>query len=105
MEARKEASGLGFISSTTLRGTYCLRLCPLNHATMQEHVDEVLDFLERSEPSAGLDPLKSQGRFDDVRGAWLARPQGARGEGVDPALLASVPYFARLAPTSWTRRW
>jgi hypothetical protein len=94
-----EASGIGFVSSTTLRGVYCIRLCPLNHATMRHHVDEVLDFLERSEPSAGIDSPTLHGRFDDVRDAWLAQAQDERGrEGVDPAIVVAVSYFSDLAP-------
>ena len=64
-------SGVGFVSSTTLRGRYSLRLCVLNHASRAEDVDAVLDFLESAEPSPGEAIAPPRGRFDDLRDAWL----------------------------------
>lgn len=95
-----EASGLGFISSTTLRGRTCLRLCPLNHATERRHVDAVVDFLDTVVPTVPADRSGRRGRHDDVRDAWLARPPSAGGEAADRALLTTVPYFADLEPAA-----
>ena len=94
LAADLEASGLGFISSTTLRGRYALRLCPLNHSTRREHVDEVLDFLETSSPTLGVRAPVLRGRFDDVRDAWLAVPASSGDAPLDPDVLAALSLFA-----------
>jgi glutamate/tyrosine decarboxylase-like PLP-dependent enzyme len=94
LAADLEASGVGFVSSTTLRGRYTLRICPLNHTTRQEHVDQILDFLSTSSVGSGAAPEARSARFDDVRDAWLATA-AASGEGkVEPAELASLALFA-----------
>jgi aromatic-L-amino-acid/L-tryptophan decarboxylase len=78
LSAELEASGIGLVSSTRLRGRFVLRLCPLNHSTTRADVDSVLDFLAAAAVS-GSGPPQRLGRFDDVRDAWLAAPP-AEGE-------------------------
>ena len=60
---RLETDGTAFISSTTLRGRYALRLCPMNHATTRADVDAVVDAIEAA-------PRLPRGRPPDAR----ARP-------------------------------
>ena len=81
-----EASGVGFVSSTTLHGRYTLRMCPLNHATERAHVDEVLDFLESAplRPLAGATP-PAPARFDDVRDSWLTSSSAREEDASRPA--------------------
>jgi glutamate/tyrosine decarboxylase-like PLP-dependent enzyme len=74
-----EASGRGFVSSTTLRGRFAIRLCPMNHLTERRHVDEVLDFLERHRPASdGRPPTVVRGDGDLSR-TWLRAPAATGG--------------------------
>ena len=61
-----EQSRLGFVSSTRLRGRYAIRLCVLNHASAQQDVERVLDFLESAEPAIADDALLRYERHPDV---------------------------------------
>ena len=61
-----EQSGLGFVSSTRLRGRYAIRLCVLNHASSQRDVERVLHFLEGAEPAIADDALPQYERHPDV---------------------------------------
>jgi glutamate/tyrosine decarboxylase-like PLP-dependent enzyme len=48
--AALERSGLGFVSSTRLRGRYALRLCVMNHTSRAEDVERVVAFLGEHDP-------------------------------------------------------
>jgi glutamate/tyrosine decarboxylase-like PLP-dependent enzyme len=96
--AALEASGRGFASSTRLRGRYAIRFCILNHATSQEYVLDLLDWLERL-PVADLEnaiptapPPAPGGRQPD-----LGQLEAAGG-GIDPEVLREAPLFAGLDP-------
>ncbi len=95
-----EASGVGLVSSTRLRGRYAIRLCVLNHATTAADVDRVLDFLESAEVEPGaFAGVALHERHPDVRQSWLSTgdsPVAALADGVDPRLLDEVPLFAGL---------
>jgi glutamate/tyrosine decarboxylase-like PLP-dependent enzyme len=95
-----EASGLGLVSSTRVRGRYAIRLCVLSHASTAEDVDRVLDFLERTEVDAAAEPgVAAYERHPDLRQTWLRRaPRGERVGGVDPGLLEHIPLFQGLSP-------
>jgi glutamate/tyrosine decarboxylase-like PLP-dependent enzyme len=84
------ASGLGFVSSTRLRGRYALRLCVLNHTSGAEDVEQVLGWIERHSLAQDVidEPLPQlEERHPDVLNAWL-------GEGdLDLAILRAVPIF------------
>jgi aromatic-L-amino-acid decarboxylase len=47
-----EATGIGLVSSTRLRGRFAIRLCVLNHTTRASDVEAVLDWLESAEVHA-----------------------------------------------------
>jgi aromatic-L-amino-acid/L-tryptophan decarboxylase len=49
--AALEESGIGLISSTRVHGRAALRLCILAHASGNDDVAQVLDFLEHAEPA------------------------------------------------------
>jgi aromatic-L-amino-acid/L-tryptophan decarboxylase len=91
-----EASGIGLISSTRLRGRFALRLCVLNHTSTSEHVERVLDWIEQA-PLGDVADIRPEAKTDagsprglDVTRGWLE--QGA----LDSASLARVPLFAGL---------
>ena len=90
--AALEESGIGFVSSTRLRGRYALRLCVMNHTTRAEDVDAVLAFLA-SHPVERLEsaPRRAADRYPDVRRGWLGHPSLA------PASLTELPLFAGLS--------
>jgi aromatic-L-amino-acid decarboxylase len=67
-----EQSGLGLVSSTRLRGRYAIRICVLNHATSQRDVEQVLDFLERAQPTAVDEALLRYERHPDVAHTQVA---------------------------------
>ena len=71
--AALERSGIGLVSTTRLRGEHTLRICVLGHATGPEHVEAVLDFLERAEPEPGVGAAGRYERSPDVRRGWLDR--------------------------------
>jgi aromatic-L-amino-acid/L-tryptophan decarboxylase len=98
--AALEASGLGLVSSTRLRGRDAIRMCILNHTTSAEHVERALDFLDRAEVDASPESAApSYERHPSVRRTWLQPPPAhGRAEGVDPVLLQQVPLFADLDP-------
>jgi aromatic-L-amino-acid/L-tryptophan decarboxylase len=91
-----EASGLGLISSTRLRGRFALRLCVLNHTTTASDVVRVLDWIEQA-PLADVDEVKPTAaiaagyhRDPDLTVGWLGR------HALDPSTLATIPLFASL---------
>jgi glutamate/tyrosine decarboxylase-like PLP-dependent enzyme len=93
--AELERSGVAFVSSTTLRGRYAIRLCPMNHVTTVDDVDRALDFLERSAaPRASVAP--SSVRDVDLARSWLRRQTGVPKEGVDASRVRSIPALADL---------
>jgi glutamate/tyrosine decarboxylase-like PLP-dependent enzyme len=101
--AMLDASGIGLVSSTRVRGVYAIRLCVLNHSSGPEDVDRVLDFLESAEVDRTAEPgIAPYERNPDVRQTWLRRPTGGE-EGVDPALLAGVPLFEGLSAEEASR--
>jgi hypothetical protein len=89
-----EASGLGLVSSTRLRGRFAIRLCVLNHTTAAADVERVLDWLESAEvsPAAAVD-----GTVDSVRDRHpvAAAVRLERGR-VDAVALRAMPFFAAL---------
>ena len=92
-----EASGLGLISSTRLRGRYALRLCVLNHTSTAADVERVLDWIEQA-PLGEIEEVRPKARpaasprdLDLTRG-WLG--QGT----LEASSLATVPLFAGLTP-------
>jgi aromatic-L-amino-acid/L-tryptophan decarboxylase len=91
-----EASGLGLISSTRLRGRYALRLCVLNHTTTAGDVERVLDWIEQA-PLADVDEVKPTAaiatgyhRNPDLTAGWLEQ------RAPDPSMLARIPLFVSL---------
>jgi glutamate/tyrosine decarboxylase-like PLP-dependent enzyme len=96
LAADLEASGVGFVSSTTLHGRYTLRMCPLNHATELGHVDEILDFVGSATPVAGAPTPTLPTRFEDVRDSWLTSSAAAEEGCVSTDVLAALPLFADL---------
>jgi aromatic-L-amino-acid/L-tryptophan decarboxylase len=90
-------SGIGFISSTRLRGRYTLRLCILNHSTTWGDVDAVLAFLE----SADVDEEPREERSFETRreatAGWLRRARLAPGD------LRTIPLFEGLDPAELER--
>jgi hypothetical protein len=97
LAAALEESGTGFVSSTSLRGRYALRLCPLNHATERAHVDEVLDFLERDRPPAAA-AARVPARAADIGRTWLRSEVATGGTGASADLVGTVTAFASLGP-------
>ncbi len=97
------ASGIGLVSSTTLRGRFALRLCPLNHSTTREDVDAVLDFLETAEPATDAPPLLRRGRVDDVRDAWLVSAPEEGDARAEPGDLMALELFADVPPKNLER--
>jgi glutamate/tyrosine decarboxylase-like PLP-dependent enzyme len=91
-----ERSGLGLISSTRVGGRYVLRMCILGHATRWEHVERVLEFLERTEVEAAP-TAEAYERHPDVGRSWLA----ASDSGV--ADLERLPIFRSLVPDELER--
>jgi glutamate/tyrosine decarboxylase-like PLP-dependent enzyme len=94
-----EASGIGLVSSTRVRGHYAIRMCILNHTTAAEDVDRVLDFLEQTAPDETAEPgIAAYERHPDVRRTWLRpRPEHEEAAGVEPELLDALPLFERLS--------
>jgi glutamate/tyrosine decarboxylase-like PLP-dependent enzyme len=93
--AELEQSGIGFASSTTLRGRYAIRLCPMNHVTTVDDVERAVDFLERHRPTR---PARTDevGRDADLARSWLRRQIGVPGSGVDASLVRSLDVLADL---------
>ena len=82
LSAELLAGGIGFVSSTTLRGRYALRLCALNHGSRIDDVDAVLESLLHMHHNrvAGIDrdaenALRRIARH--VASAWHARNRQA----------------------------
>jgi aromatic-L-amino-acid decarboxylase len=69
-----EASGLGMVSSTRLRGRFAIRLCVLNHTTAAADVERVLDWLETAEVA----PAQASNRQADTAAVQLERERLAR---------------------------
>jgi glutamate/tyrosine decarboxylase-like PLP-dependent enzyme len=90
-----ERSGIGFVSSTTLRGRYAIRLCPMNHVTTVEDVDRALDFLELRSPTREARPSGSV-RDAELARSWLRQQVGVPDRGVDGSLVRSVPVLGDL---------
>ena len=91
-----ERSGVGLVSSTRLRGRYAIRLCPLNHATTASDVEQVLAFLETTEPEPYA-PRATLERDRDPGRSWLRRSH------VDPDSLAALPLFSSLTAAERSR--
>jgi glutamate/tyrosine decarboxylase-like PLP-dependent enzyme len=100
--AALEASGDGFVSSTTLRGHYAIRLCPMNHVTEQEDVDRAIDFLERTAPVRAT-PRASAVREVELARSWLRQQVGGEMEAVDPHVLRSLALLSDLTDEDATR--
>ena len=94
--AALERSGIGFVSSTRVGGRYVLRLCILGHATQWEHVERVLEFLERTEVDAAP-TAEVYERHPDVASSWLA------GAETGVADLERLPIFRSLEPAELER--
>jgi hypothetical protein len=97
------ASGVGFVSSTRLRGTFAVRLVALNHTTTAADVAEVLDWLAAApapeaapvEPAGGArdrdqPPRVAADRSETLGAGW------ADGRDVTPEALRAISLFAAL---------
>jgi hypothetical protein len=99
-----EQSGLGLVSSTMLRGRYALRACVLNHTTAACHIDALMDFLARAEPTT-VGASNTRGGSDRVSavspGRELRPPRrritGGGAGGVAGELIAGLAPFAQLS--------
>jgi hypothetical protein len=89
--AELERSGIGLISSTRVGGRYVLRVCILGHATRWQHVERVLEFLERTEVVAA-ESAQVYERHPDVARSWLA------GAETGVADVERLPIFRSLRP-------
>jgi glutamate/tyrosine decarboxylase-like PLP-dependent enzyme len=88
-------AGESFMSSTRLRGRYALRLVVMNHSTQREHVDRLLDAIERMPLDTTLPPSGQVPERTSVReGAGV--DGFVRGGGIAAASLAAVPLFEGL---------
>ena len=96
MLAALEASGIGLVSSTRLHGRHTLRMCILNYTSRAEHVDAVLDLLERAPVDGATTPAFGYERHPDVRQSWLRSQHNGAAAGVDAAVLAEAPLLALL---------
>ncbi|HSK91947.1 MAG TPA: aminotransferase class V-fold PLP-dependent enzyme [Euzebyales bacterium] len=84
-------SGMAFLSSTRLRGRYCVRLAIMNFTSTQAHVDRVLDAFAGADVASVAPPAARTDRRDPgVSQAWLAAPV------VDAATIRGHPLFATL---------
>ena len=90
--AELEDSGLGFVSSTRLRGRYAIRLCVLNHSSGPADVERVIGFLATTHVPASRPPLPrvEHDRNPDIETGWLRRPR------LDTSTLRELPLFATL---------
>ena len=62
-----EESGRGLVSATRLHGRYTIRMCVMSHTTGEEHVETVLEFLERADVrETKADELARYDRHPDV---------------------------------------
>jgi glutamate/tyrosine decarboxylase-like PLP-dependent enzyme len=116
-------SGSGFVSSTSLRGRYAIRLCVLNHTTTEDDVLQVIDWLARhevDERAALSTPAESEGaenaRQDEIGEGWGTGQAAAKlmaeldlFEGVEADQLTVAGSEARVtsaaAGESITTRW
>ena len=104
--ARGRARGraaTAFVSSTTLRGRYAIRLCPMNHVTEQEDVDRALDFLERTRTRAAPRPGARADRDVELARSWLRQRVGRVRETVDPRVVRSIAMLSDLSDDDATR--
>jgi glutamate/tyrosine decarboxylase-like PLP-dependent enzyme len=85
-------SGVGFVTSTRLRGRYAIRIVPMNHATEPDDVLKVLTWFEEAEvPELPVDqPLRPREREAGVWLSWLA------GAEIDARAIRAVPLFGSL---------
>jgi glutamate/tyrosine decarboxylase-like PLP-dependent enzyme len=84
---------IGFVSTTRLRGRSAIRLCILNHTTRQEHVDAVLDYLERTpiaDVATAPAPRLAHDKDPRLDEGWLGVTR------VDPELIRGLEIFAAL---------
>jgi hypothetical protein len=96
-----EASGIGLVSSTRLRGRFAIRLCVMNHTTQAADVERVLEWLETAEvapaPQAETDVDGGRNPNADVLSVRMERGQ------VDAEELGRLPFFAPLDATQLQR--
>lgn len=91
-------SGLAFLSSTRLRGRYCVRLAIMNFTTTQRDVDRVLDVFATADVGGLAPPTVTTDRAEPgVDQMWLTAPT------IDAATIRAQPLFATLddATVEW----
>ena len=82
--------GVGFVSSTRIKGRYAIRLCVLNHSSTAADVDAVLDFLEYESAGVSERAVPELDRNPAIELGWLRRPT------LDAVALRAIPLFASL---------
>lgn len=88
------ASGIAFLSSTRLRGRYCVRLAIMNFTTTQRDIDRVLEVFATTDIATLEAPASRTDRTEPgVDQAWLTAPAS------DAETIRAHPLFA----TSTTR--
>lgn len=84
-------SGIAFLSSTRLRGRYCVRLAIMNFTTTQRDVDRVLELFATADISGSAPPTVHTDRTEPgVDQTWLAAPT------IDAGTIRAQPLFATL---------
>jgi len=69
-----EASGIGLVSATRLKGRYTIRMCIMSHTSSEDDVDRVLDFLEQADVGAGrIGAVSAYERHPDVTLSGIRR--------------------------------
>jgi aromatic-L-amino-acid decarboxylase len=84
-------SGIAFLSSTRLRGRYCVRLAIMNFTTTQRDIDRVLEVFATTDIVTVEPPASRTDRTEPgVDQAWLTAPA------IDAATIRAQPLFATL---------
>jgi glutamate/tyrosine decarboxylase-like PLP-dependent enzyme len=86
-------TGRAMLSSTRLDGRFALRMVVMGHATMQEDVDWVLDWLESAEVDRSVPAVAREAggdRTESVEHSWLERERPSDDD------VLSLPLFANL---------